>query len=84
MSRHALQRPRYACQRPRLISACFVMSLADLSILLQGPRSPTLKRNPPTCCLISCEVKGVVRVFLFDVGLLRPCKSMPRSANDVA
>ena len=29
-------------------------------MLLQGPRSPTSKRNPPTCCLISCEVKGVV------------------------
>ena len=35
-------------------------SSADLSMLLQGPRSPTSKRNPPTCCLISCEVKGVV------------------------
>ena len=34
-------------------------SLADLSMLLQGPKSPTSKRNPPTCCLISCEVKGV-------------------------
>ena len=84
MSRHALQRPRYACQHPRLISACFVTSLVDLSILLQGPRSPTLKRNPSTCCLISCEAKGVVGGFLFDVEFLGPCKSMSRSANDVA
>ena len=35
-------------------------SLADLGMFLQGPRSPTSKRNPPICCLISCEVKGVV------------------------
>ena len=26
----------------------------------QGPRSLTSKKNPPTCCLISCEAKGVV------------------------
>ena len=25
--------------------------LADLGMLLQGPKSPTSKRNPPTCCL---------------------------------
>ena len=32
-------------------------SLADLGMLLQGSRSPTSKRNPPTCYLIiSCEV----------------------------
>ena len=35
-------------------------SSADIGMLLQGPRSPTSKRNPPTCCLISCEAKGVV------------------------
>ena len=23
-------------------------------------QSPTSKENPPTCCLISCEAKGVV------------------------
>ena len=45
--RHAWQRPRHALQRPR-------------HAFLQGPRSPTSKKNPPTCCLISCEVKGVV------------------------
>ena len=28
----------------------------------QGPRSPTSKKNPPTCCLISCEAKGVVYI----------------------
>ena len=26
----------------------------------QGPRSLTSKKNPPTCCLISHEAKGVV------------------------
>ena len=31
-----------------------------LDMLQQGPRSPTSKRNPPTCCLISCKAKGVV------------------------
>ena len=51
-------------------------SLADLSMLLQGPRSPTSKRNPPTCCLISCEVKGVV--------YHQASISMPRSAKDLA
>ena len=89
--------------------ACFTRSLADLGMLLQGPRSLTSKRNPPTCCLISCDAKGVVYHqvsymeawwyttplashlirqqvggFLFNVGLLGPCKSMPRSAKDVA
>ena len=48
--RHALQRPRHALQRPRPPWHAFS----------QGPRSPTSKKNPPTCCLISCEVKGVV------------------------
>ena len=41
-------------------SACFARSLANLGMLLQGPRSSTSKRNPPTCCLISYEAKGVV------------------------
>ena len=78
-------------------------------MLLQGPKSPTSKRNPPTFCLINYEAKGVVYhqasiyetwwyttpltlqlirqqvgVFLFDVGLLRPYRSMPRSAKDLA
>ena len=35
-------------------------SLADLGMLLQDPKSPTSKRNPPTYCLISYEAKGVV------------------------
>ena len=44
---NVLGRPRHAFQGPWHA--------------LQGSRSPTLKRNPPpTCCLISCEVKGVV------------------------
>ena len=103
--RHALQRPRYAYN----VLGMLTTSLADLGMLLQGPRSPTSKRNPPTCCLISYESKGVVYhqvsymeawwyttplashlirqqvgEFLFNVGLLGPCKSMPRSAKDVA
>ena len=90
-------------------SACFARSLADLGMLLQGPRSPTSKRNSLTCCLISCEAKRVayhqasiyetwwyttpltsqlirqqVVEFLFDVGFLGPCRSMPRSAMDLA
>ena len=49
--RHALQGSWHALQGPWPTSACF----------LQRPRSPTSKRNPsPTCCLISCQVKGVV------------------------
>ena len=49
-SRHALQRPRHVWQRPQRPQHAF----------LQGPRSPTSKINPPTCCLINCETKGVV------------------------
>ena len=45
--RHVLQRSRHAWQRPR-------------HAFSQGPRSPTSKKNPLTCCLINCEVKGVV------------------------
>ena len=48
--RHALQRPRRAWQRPRRPRHAFS----------QGLRSLTSKKNPPTCCLISCEAKGVV------------------------
>ena len=48
--RHASQRPRHALQRPRPSRHAFS----------QGPRSPASKKNPPTCCLISCEAKGVV------------------------
>ena len=47
--RHAWQRPRHAWQRPR----------RAWHVFLQGPRSPTSKKNSPTCCLISCEVKKV-------------------------
>ena len=35
-------------------------SSASSTCFPQGPRSPTSKINPPTCCLISCEAKGVV------------------------
>ena len=49
--RHVLQRPKHAWQRPRSPQHAFS----------QGPRSPISKNPPPhTCCLISCEVKGVV------------------------
>ena len=48
--RHVLQRSRHAWQRPRRPRHAFS----------QGPRSPTSKKNPLTCCLINCEVKGVV------------------------
>ena len=49
--RHVMQRPRRALQRPRRPRHAF----------LQGLRSPTLKKTPPpTCCLISCEAKGVM------------------------
>ena len=48
--RHALQHPRHALQGPWPTSACF----------LQRPRSPTSKRNPLTCCLISCEAEGIM------------------------
>ena len=33
---------------------------ADLSMLLQGSRSLTSKRNPITCCLISCEAERIM------------------------
>ena len=48
--RHALQRLRHAWQRPR----------RPWHVFLQGPRSPTSKKNSPTCCLISCEAKKIV------------------------
>ena len=39
--RHAWQRPRHAWQRPKHARHAFS----------QGPRSPTSKKNLPTCCL---------------------------------
>ena len=48
--RHALQRPRHAWQRPWPTLACFCKVLGV----------PHQKEIPPTCCLISCEVKEVV------------------------
>ena len=35
-------------------------SSASSACFLQGPKSPTSKKNPSTCCLISCEAKGIV------------------------
>ena len=45
-----LATPRHAWQRPRRPRHAY----------LQGPRSPTLKKNPSICYLISCEAKGIV------------------------
>ena len=59
--RHALQRPRHAWQRARHPRHAF----------LQGPRSPTSKKNPPTCCLISCEAK---RVMYHQASIYERCK----------
>ena len=35
-------------------------SSASSACFSQGLRSPTSKKYPPTCCLISCEAKGVL------------------------
>ena len=65
---------RLAWQHSRPSSACFTTSQACFATsqaclqrprrprhaFLQGPKSPTSKKNPPTFCLISCEAKGVV------------------------
>ena len=59
--RHASQHPRHASQRPRRPRHAFS----------QGPRSPTSKKNPLICCLISCEDKGVV---YHQVSILRKVK----------
>ena len=53
--RHALQRPQHALQRPR--HACNVLGWPRHAL---QPRRPTSKENPPTFCLISYEIKGVV------------------------
>ena len=47
---HALQRPRHALQGPWPTSACFWKVLGV----------PHRRETPSTCCLISCEAKGVV------------------------
>ena len=55
--RQALQRPRHALQRLR--HACNVLSVLGMPFykVLGVPH----RRKPPlTCCLISCEAKGVV------------------------
>ena len=69
---HALQRPRHALQRPWPTSTCFCKVL--------GVYGTWWYTTPLTSQLIRQQVRG----FLFDMGLLRPCKSMPRSAEDVA
>ena len=78
---HVLGRHRHALQRPR---HAYATSLADLGMLLQGLRSPTSKRNTLTTPLTSQLIRQQVGGFLFNVGLLGPCKSMPRSVKDDA
>ena len=56
-SRHASQRPRHVLQRSR---HAWQRPWRPRHAFSQGPRSPTSKKNPLTCYLISCEVKGVV------------------------
>ena len=58
---HTSKRPRHTSQRPRRPRHAFS----------QGPRSPTSKKNPLICCLISCEDKGVV---YHQVSILRKVK----------
>ena len=42
------------------VLSMLAMSSASSTCFLQGPRSPISKINLPTCCLISCEAKGVM------------------------
>ena len=74
--RHALQRPQHALQRPWHAlqgtwptSACFCKVLGVYGTWWYTP--------PLTSQLIRQQVEG----FLFDVGLLGPCRSMPRSCQ---
>ena len=54
MCRHAQQRPRTSSACFATSQACFATSQACLQrprhAFLQGPRSSTSKKNPPTCC----------------------------------
>ena len=80
---HALQRPRHACN----ILGMLATSSVVLVMFQQCPRSPISKRNLPTCCLISCEVKGVVyhQTSIEDVASMpRTLQSMPMTFEDVA
>ena len=47
-------------------------SSASSACFPQGPRSPTSKKYPPTCCLISCEAKGVV-YHQASIGCCKAC-----------
>ena len=72
--RHALQRPRHALQHPRPPRHAFS----------QGPRSPTSKKYPPTCCLISCEAKGVVyHQASICLGRCEACQGRPRTLSSM-
>ena len=72
--RHALQRPRHAMQSPR---RALQRPRRPRHAFLQGLRSPTSKKNPPTCCLISCEAKGVV---YHQVSMMRHQSRAPHQA----
>ena len=54
---HVLGRYRHALQHPQ---HAYATSLADVGMLLQGPRSPTSKRNPPTTPLASQLIRQQV------------------------
>ena len=74
-----LGRPQHAlCFATPL--ACFTRSLAHLGMLLQGPMEAWWYTTPLASQLIRQQVRG----FLFDVGLLGPCKSMSRWTKDLA
>ena len=73
-----LGRPQHAlCFATPL--ACFARSLAHLGMLLQGPMEAWWYTTPLASQLIRQQVWG----FLFDVGLLEPCKSMPRTLQSM-
>ena len=71
--RHALQRPWHALQGTWPTSACFRKVL--------GVYGTWWYTTPLASQLIRQQVGGG---FLFDVGLLGPCRSMSRSTKDLA
>ena len=77
---------RHAWQRPQPSSVCFATSQACLQRsrrprhALQRSRSPTSKKNPPTCCLISCEAKRVV----YHQASMLDSQDIAKHAKDVA
>ena len=78
--RHALQGPRHACK----VLGMLATSLADLSMLLQGPRSIWNLVVYYFLSFTAYKAASGGGGFLFDVGLLGPYRSMPRSAKGLA